>query len=216
MKKYNYFNLLFLLAFALGLFVVQNEVTFYNFERSIFSTLRHLSPVFDLPFYLITQLGSAVGVISITAIIIIVSVIIKRFFDFGMPIAMVTLSSYLINTTLKHILNRERPDFKLLNVSETSFPSGHSQNNMALYIAILIVVLFFASSKKIRLTASIVCIFMPLVIGVTRIYFGVHYISDVIAGWSVGFIVAYNISFLYFKAIYPKVKKGEPNEMSRL
>ena len=102
---------------------------------------------------------------------------------------------------------RERPSFKVIEASESSFPSGHSQNNMALYIAVLIVLLLLVDAPKKRLAFKIVFIALPIIIGITRLYLGVHYFTDVIAGWSLGVIVAYNVLYFYFKIYNKKVKK---------
>ena len=206
-KKYNPLNFLFFIPFFFGLYVAVNDGVIYPVEKSVFEILRKLAPAADIPMRALTELGSAVGVIAITALIVIVSIFKKRFFDFGLPVALVTIVSRIVNITIKSLLDRPRPDFKVLEASESSFPSGHSQNNMALYLAILFAILLISNAQKIRLTAKVCCIALPIIIGITRIYFGVHYISDVISGWSLGVIVAYNVSYLYFKYLINLKKK---------
>ncbi len=212
MKKYNYLNILFLVPFLLGLYVALNDGIIYPFERAVFDALRVLAPFADIPMRALTELGSAVGVICITVIIVIVSAIVKHFTDFGLPIALTAIISRIINITLKGVLDRPRPEFKVLEASESSFPSGHSQNNMALYLAILFAALLICKAPKMKFALKIVCIVLPIIIGITRVYFGVHYISDVIAGWSVGVIVAYNVYYLYFRFIYPCINKKDKNK----
>lgn len=209
LKKYNFANFLFLVPFFFGLYVAVNDGIIYTFEKAVFSFLRNLAPAADIPMRVLTELGSAVGVITITAVIVIVSIIVKRFFDFGLPVALVTIISRIVNITVKNLLDRPRPDFKVLEASESSFPSGHSQNNMALYLGILFAALLIANSDKIKVALKIGCIALPVIIGITRIYFGVHYISDVISGWSLGVIVAYNVTYLYFKYLSKYKKKEE-------
>lgn len=216
MKKYNYLNLLFIAPFLLGLYVAINDGIVYPFEKALFDALRVLAPYADIPMRAITELGSAVGVICVTVLIVVISAIKKHFTDFGLPVALTVIISRIINITLKNVLDRPRPEFKVLEASESSFPSGHSQNNMALYIAILLVALLISKAPKGRLALKISCIVLPVIIGITRVYFGVHYISDVIAGWSIGVIVAYNIHYFYFRFIYPlfAVKEKTENEVS--
>lgn len=209
LKKYNFANFLFLVPFFFGLYVAVNDGIIYTFEKAVFSFLRNFAPAADIPMRVLTELGSAVGVIAITAVIVIVSIIVKRFFDFGLPVALVTIISRIVNITVKNLLDRPRPDFKVLEASESSFPSGHSQNNMALYLGILFAALLIANSDKIKVALKIGCIALPIIIGITRIYFGVHYISDVISGWSLGVIVAYNVTYLYFKYLSKYKKKEE-------
>lgn len=213
LKKYNYLNLLLFIPFGFGLYVAINDGIILGFERGVFDALRNLAPFADIPMRALTELGSAVGVIAITALIFLITLIFnKRFFEFGLPVTIVAIISRVINITIKNSLMRERPAFKVLNASESSFPSGHSQNNMALYIAILITLLLIVNSPKIRMWLKIGCIALPIIIGITRLYFGVHYFTDVIAGWSLGAVVAYNLLYFYFKIYRRITEKNDGNK----
>ena len=206
MKKFSYWYLLFLLPFIAGLTVALSG-GFYDAEKAVFDALRVLAPSANIPFMVLTELGSAVGVICVTVLIVIISAMKKRFFDFGLPVAITVIISRIVNITIKEIIGRERPDFKTLAASEASFPSGHSQNNMALYIAILLVALLIVALPKWRITLKITLIALPIIIGITRIYFGVHYISDVVAGWGLGVLVAvvcHCVYFYFYKKILAK------------
>jgi len=120
----------------------------------------------------------------------------------GLPVALTVIISRIVNVCLKALVDRPRPEFKLFpNETETSFPSGHSQNNMALYIALLLVLLLIVKRQDIRNWLKCLLIALPIIIGITRLYFGVHYISDVLAGWSVGALLAIVIHILYFKVL---------------
>ncbi len=210
MKKFNFWSLLLLVPFAFGFSVAFFEKNFYETEKAVFSFLRNLSPAMDIPFRAITELGSAVGVIAVTAIIFIISAIEKKhFFTFGLPVAITAIVSRIINITIKNTFMRPRPDFKVLEASESSFPSGHAQNNMALYIAVLLVALLIVTAPKWRTVLKVSLIALPIIIGITRIYFGVHYISDVIAGWSLGAFIAILTNYVYFKIYY--CLKGKKN-----
>ena len=197
MKKFSFWWLLLLVPFAAGLTVTLTN-TFYEAEKAVFDALRVLAPACDIPFRVITELGSAVGVIAITSIIFIASIFKKRFFNFGLPVAVTVIVSRIINITIKELINRPRPDFKTLAASEASFPSGHSQNNMALYIAVLLVTLLILKAPKYIKISKIVFIALPIIIGITRIYFGVHYVTDVLAGWGLGAFIAITVHCVYF------------------
>ncbi len=205
MKKFNFWSLLLLVPFAAGLFVALTEAI-PEIERAVFDFMRNLAPAMDIPFRAITELGSAVGVICVTVIIFFASIFKKRFFDFGLPVTIVVIVSRIINITLKNVFDRPRPEFRVLEASESSFPSGHSQNNMALYLALLIVCLLIVKAPKWRTFFKIAFISLPIIIGLTRVYFGVHYISDVVAGWSMGALVAIVTLYFYF-LIYQTVKE---------
>lgn len=215
LKKYNYLNLLTIIPFGLGLYVALNDGIIYGFEKGVFDLLRHLAPAADIPFVVLTELGSAVGAISMAVLILIGSIFAKHFWDFGLPVALISAVSRGINMLAKTILDRPRPEFRVVEASNTSFPSGHAQNNMTLYIAILIAALLIVKAPKIRLAITITCIVLPFIIGITRLYFGVHYLSDVVAGWAIGFFVTYNLSFVYFKLLNKFVSKEDKNAQER-
>lgn len=109
----------------------------------------------------------------------------------------------LITLLMKNIFVRIRPNHLMIIFEEGySFPSGHSSSSMAFYglIAYFIYKSNLVKNKKI-LFISLLLILIFL-IGISRIYLGVHYPSDVLAGFMVGII--YLIIFIY---VYEEVKK---------
>lgn len=207
MKKISPWWFLLLIPFFAGFLVAVTE-PISRFERAVFDLLQRLPNFFYRPMYLITEMGDAVGIIAITAVILIISAFRKRFFLVGLPVAITVIISRIINITLKNIIDRARPEFKLLEAGESSFPSGHSQNNMALYIALLLTLLIVVKAPKLRVFLKVLLIAVPIIIGITRIYFGVHYISDVIAGWSMGALIAITVYMVYFKVMGERKKEN--------
>ena len=207
MKRFNFWNLLLIIPIALGSFVAFSGDKYYEAEKAVFSVLRTWMGAFDIPARALTELGSAVGVIAVCVLILIVTLIKRKyFFTFGLPVIITSLVSRIINITLKNLLDRPRPDFKVLEAGESSFPSGHAQNNMALYIALLLVTLMIVSAPKWRIVFKISFVALPIIIGITRIYFGVHYVSDVLAGFGIGALVAVVTIHIYF-SVYYKIKE---------
>lgn len=213
MKKFNRFSLFLLLPFVLGLLVALNDIfgfinhtPIYEAEKAVFTSLRVLTPCFDTFLVALTELGDTWGLISVVAITLIAAAIAKRFFTVGLPAGLVALVSRVVNVLAKMLTDRERPDFKTIQVDETSFPSGHAQNNMAFYLALLICLLLIVTAPKWRVILSAVLITLPLLIGLSRIYLGVHFVSDVLAGWGLGAFVAIVSVYAYFK-IYNLIKE---------
>jgi undecaprenyl-diphosphatase len=98
------------------------------------------------------------------------------------------IGSSLLNVVLKAFLARPRPDIvpHLVASSGSSFPSGHAMIAAAVYLTIGIML---AETQKRRVVRTYLTAFFAIVvllIGVSRVYLGVHWPSDVLAGWIVG------------------------------
>ena len=100
----------------------------------------------------------------------------------------------ILNIILKSIIQRPRPiGHRLIDESGYSFPSGHSMVSMAFYGYLLYLIVKNVKNKYLRTISSCILLLLILFIGLSRIYLGVHYTSDVIGG----FIVAILYLLLY-------------------
>ena len=100
----------------------------------------------------------------------------------------------LLNNILKLIVRRDRPTgFRLIAETGYSFPSGHSMVSMAFYGYLIYLIYKNVRNKKLRWTLIACFSLLILIIGMSRIYLGVHYTSDVFAGFlfSLGYLVIY-------------------------
>lgn len=96
----------------------------------------------------------------------------------------------LINTILKFLYQRARPDIDpLMHLSSYSFPSGHSMNSFIFYALLAYFVFHFTRNRRYGILASIIAGILIVLIGFSRVYLGVHYPSDVLAGFIAGFFV---------------------------
>lgn len=190
-----------LIPFFVGLILALTGAT-VNFDTKVFYWLReNLAPDLDLPLKILTTLGDPKSVIAIIVILLIIPKVNKRV---GLPAGLITLASWIINELVKFIVSRPRPEFLLFEETSYSFPSGHAMNNTALYLTILFSLLLIIKNKKARSVLWVVLIVLPFLIGASRVYFGVHYLTDVISGWSLGAFVAI-IGF----GIYRRLLKNE-------
>lgn len=98
-----------------------------------------------------------------------------------------TLSSYILTTILKQVYMRPRPE-NIYNLTDYSFPSAHSSLSIAIFISALIVLLPYFKKGITRYFLEFLCLFFPLVIGLSRIFMRVHWVSDVIFGWFIGLL----------------------------
>jgi undecaprenyl-diphosphatase len=93
-----------------------------------------------------------------------------------------------LGQTLKGLFGRERPDeaWRLVEVVNTSFPSGHAMMSAVVYLTLGALVARFASRRRVKWFAMGVGLLLTAMVGVSRVYLGVHWPSDVVAGWCVG------------------------------
>ena len=136
---------------------------------------------------LFTTIGEAQGVILISALLLLLPFTRRRI---GAPTSVIVISSWLTNTLVKHFFARARPVGKLLSVGGFSFPSGHAMNNMALYLSVMLLLIPICKTRTQKTAVILICGLMPLIIGFSRVYFNVHYISDVMGGWCLGAALA--------------------------
>lgn len=152
-------------------------------------------------FYAFTVLGDTLLDVVIILALVLLPITSKRV---GIPVACVGITSALLNTIIKNIVARERPLEKLLEISSFSFPSGHSMNNMAIYLMLAFCIMPYCRTKLQKVITFAVLSVFPIIMGISRIYFNVHYFSDVICGWSLGVIIA-----IIFSEIFKKVIKND-------
>ena len=107
---------------------------------------------------------------------------------------------------LKNIFSRDRPNFyRLIEISGYSFPSGHTASATTMYLTLAIILLSIMKKLNKYFIFSIVVIGI-VIIGSSRIYLGVHYPTDVIAGICLGIIIVSTVYFLYYNNSSKEVK----------
>lgn len=136
----------------------------------------------------ITHLGSKITYIVVISLMIVISFFKKIGRNYILQVTLVLILSSLTNVLLKDIINRPRPISEhLVQVSSSSYPSGHSMSAMAFYGFIFYLIMRFKKKDLLKVIFSFLCILMIALIGFSRIYLGVHYPSDVLGGWVAGF-----------------------------
>ena len=110
---------------------------------------------------------------------------------------------FLLNNALKLIFSRSRPsDINLIVESGYSFPSGHAMISLGLYGFLIYLLINSNKTRKFKIFGMISLIVLIFLIGMSRIYLGVHYVTDVIAG----FIISAIYLLLFIRFIYPRIK----------
>lgn len=133
---------------------------------------------------IITNLGSAISLITITVLIILLVKNKKIGIFVGLNLVLVVL----LNQFLKIIFQRPRPvEYKMIEELGYSFPSGHSMVSFAFYGFLIYLIYQYVKNKYLKWFLIFILGVLIFLIGISRIYLGVHYTSDVLAGFLVSF-----------------------------
>lgn len=114
--------------------------------------------------------------------------VIKRARTRAALLATATISGATLLFLLKNIFGRPRPEFidHLVTVQSMSFPSGHAANSALVYLTIAALASDVEPSFRVRIYIMTVAMILTVLIGFSRLYLGVHWPSDVLAGWALG------------------------------
>ena len=138
----------------------------------------------------ITNFGGAIFLVILTIVLFILIKDKKIGISIFSNLAIITI----LNQLLKRILQRPRPtEFRIIEETGYSFPSGHSMISMAFYGYLIYLIYKYVKNKYIKWTAIVLLSILICCIGISRIYLGVHYTSDVLGGFliSLSYLVIY-------------------------
>ena len=104
----------------------------------------------------------------------------------------------ILNQLLKRILQRPRPtEYRIIEETGYSFPSGHSMISMAFYGYLIYLIYKYVKNKYIKWISIVLLSILICAVGISRIYLGVHYTSDVLGG----FLISISYLIIYISAI---------------
>lgn len=152
------------------------------------SVLAIRSPALTYFFWVLTALGDARVAIVCT---LVAAMLLAAW---GHPrragsVAILVLTGSVITTLLKGFLGRTRPPAVLQMIAEpasASFPSGHALTGLLLFGTLALMLAASRQPRWLRIWGSVAILLVGLSIGVSRVYLGVHYSSDVLASWLLG------------------------------
>ena len=167
------FFLIFLMLY------LTNKVNFI--DEKIYNLIMNLeSPFTTKLMKLITYLGSVEFII-----IFIIFLLILSIFKGKLPAIFVYIiaGESILNYIIKIIVKRERPNIlRLVFEDSYSFPSGHTMVSVVLYGFLIYIISKSKLNKKTQIILSVILGIIPILIMLSRIYLGIHYFSDVMAG----------------------------------
>lgn len=176
------------LAFAEDVFtkeIMQGDVIGYKFVSNYIISDK-LTPIIKI----VTNFGGAI-ILGLITILILILIKNKKM---GLSVLINLCSVTVLNLVLKSILQRPRPnEYRIINETGYSFPSGHSMISMAFYGFIIYLIYKNIKNKYLKWISIILLSILILMIGFSRIYLGVHYVSDVLAGFlfSISYLIVY-------------------------
>ncbi len=177
---------LFLMAILVDLTEdVLNSEPIINFDKywaGIFSGMRNALGINI--FSVLTQLGNWQFIVP--AFLIILFFIYKKYHSFVRPFIFTVLSAEFVTFIGKLMIQRIRPEGGALVMLDFSFPSGHSTIAVTMYGFLAYLIIRQLKEKTAKIAVILGAIFIILLIGFSRLYLGVHYVSDILAGYLVG------------------------------
>lgn len=151
---------------------------------------------FDAAFLLFSQIGYAWGVVPFD-IALVLALILRHRYREGLFAGFALAGSGLLNVAAKQFFARDRPSLweSIAPESTYSFPSGHAMGSMTL--AMVLILLAWPTRWRWPVIVAM-AVFVPMV-GLSRIYLGVHYPSDIFAGWAAASVWAVGVYLLVFR-----------------
>lgn len=188
----------FILIVALFIFLASLVVFFndqvYLFDRTVLSTIYQFrTPVLTSIFKFLTQFFSTIPMIGLIIMISLLTYYQTRQWRLTLWFALSHfIGLVILNSGLKILIQRPRPAMELRLVQETtySFPSGHSAAVVLFTMLCTYLLITYFPFHKYRSFISGSALIIILLIGFSRMYLGVHYLTDVLAGYCVGLITA--------------------------
>lgn len=152
----------------------------------------------------VSHLGSAITLI----VFAVAFILLIRNKTTSKLIAINLILVFLLNRILKLIFARPRPEvLKIIQETGYSFPSGHSMVATGFYGFLIYLIYKNIKNNELKYPLIILLAILILGIGISRIYLGAHYATDVIGGWIIGIIyLAFFIKYVY-KRVLKKIKR---------
>lgn len=158
----------------------------------------------------ITALGGVV-LRNLFAIAALVALLFLRLRREAALLALTVVGGWLVNSAVKGLVGRPRPQIvpHLMEAGGNSFPSGHSFNAAVVYIAVALAFAALSNRASVRATVTAAAMTISLIIAWSRVWLGVNWPSDVVAGWLGGAGWAFLASALLYRPAKATVDAAE-------
>jgi undecaprenyl-diphosphatase len=170
-----------------------------SFDTKILQALRDpadpsrpIGPVWiEEPLLDLTAIGGST-VLGLVVVVVAGFLVLQTRYRTAIVVVITWCSGELLNAVMKHVFNRPRPSIvpHLRVVYTTSFPSGHAMESAIVYLTLAAILMRASQSRVTKIYILGIAVLLTALVGVSRVYLGVHYPTDVIGGWIVGFMWA--------------------------
>jgi len=202
-KKFKYIgSALFLIGIFIILFIyISKQITGHalvTFDQEIIEVIQSMISTQNTEWMLfITALGS-VKWITIFVILSVMILLFKKKISLAVFFIVSSGIGALFNIWLKWLFKRERPDIlPIISEESYSFPSGHAMGSFIFYGSLAFVIIHLVHQKSWRIVGLVINTILILCIGLSRIYLGVHFPSDIIGGYLAGAAWLYTCIILF-------------------
>jgi undecaprenyl-diphosphatase len=136
----------------------------------------------------LTAIGGTT-VLTLVTLAVVGFLLLQARYRTAFVVALTTVSGEMLNYALKNAFDRPRPSIvpHLRAAFSTSFPSGHAMESAIVYLTLGAILMRAAERRFTKAYILGVAVLLTMLVGVSRVYLGVHYPTDVIGGWIIGF-----------------------------
>ena len=176
----------------------------------------HATPAWTTVFENVTRIGNLVTLIAVVVVASIVLFRMRRIAELQL-LLLASIGAEIITVGLKLGFERQRPFFAdpLATESTYSFPSGHASVSLAVYGTLGYIAARHLGNRSAQLGVLAAAVSLVLLIGFSRLYLGVHFLTDVIAGFSIGLAwVALCVVLLHLR-LRLKARRGDQTSRYR-
>ena len=183
---------IFIIVFLFIGISVRNTSEGILFDKIILDSIhRQANPILFPLMRFISFIGSSSFLIPLMLLVIIYTLYKKKYYELKL-LALSTLGSYTLNFILKLIFSRTRPvDYFLVEQGGLSYPSGHSMVTMTFYMTVAYIASKSLKDKDKKKWIYLFSSLMIILMGISRLYLGVHWPTDVIGGYLIGYVFFY-------------------------
>jgi undecaprenyl-diphosphatase len=135
----------------------------------------------------VTVLGGGI-VLTLITLVVIGYLLIERWYASTLLLVIAVGGGMLLTNVLKGYFDRDRPSVvpHLADSLLQSYPSGHSMMSSVVYLTLAVLLARAMERRRVKVYCVSVALLLSLIVGASRVYLGVHYPTDVIAGWAAG------------------------------